>query len=124
MKNKINIAARVLLGLLLFVFGLNKFLQFMPPPPMPDAAITAFGGLIAAGFIMPTIGVLEVVLGALLLVNKVRPLTLLLLLPISYSIVAFHVMFDLGGIGLAAMVALLNLYLIFTDKNKFLPLLK
>ena len=32
------IIARVLLGLVFFVFGLNGFLHFMPNPPPPPAA--------------------------------------------------------------------------------------
>ena len=36
--------ARVLMGLILFVFGLNGFLHFIPPPktPMPEGAVAFF----------------------------------------------------------------------------------
>lgn len=38
MKDKINLVLRVLLGLILLTFGLNKFFQFMPMPDMPEPA--------------------------------------------------------------------------------------
>jgi putative oxidoreductase len=39
--------ARILLGLIFLVFGLNGFLHFMPQPPMPERAVTFFTGLAA-----------------------------------------------------------------------------
>ena len=42
-------AARILLGLTFFVFGLNGFLHFLPQPPLPTAAGALMGGLAGAG---------------------------------------------------------------------------
>jgi len=46
LENKVVLAARFLLGLIFFVFGLNGFFHFMPPSPMPDPAIHFFGALV------------------------------------------------------------------------------
>ena len=35
---KAKIIVRILLGLMVLIFGLNKFLQFMPMPPLPESA--------------------------------------------------------------------------------------
>ena len=46
MRNKLPLIARVLLGLIFFVFGLNGFLNFIPPPPnMPERMQTFFNGM-------------------------------------------------------------------------------
>ena len=54
MKTAVLIA-RILLGVIFVVFGLNGFLQFLPQPEMPPAAVAFFGGLAASGFMLPTL---------------------------------------------------------------------
>jgi uncharacterized membrane protein YphA (DoxX/SURF4 family) len=47
--------ARVLMGLMFFVFGLNGFLNFIPRPkaPMPEGAVALFEGLMKSGYMFP-----------------------------------------------------------------------
>ncbi len=45
MNPKITMVARYLLGLMLLVFGLNKFINFMPALELPPDAATFFGAL-------------------------------------------------------------------------------
>jgi uncharacterized membrane protein YphA (DoxX/SURF4 family) len=46
--------ARVLMGLMFFVFGLNGFLNFIPRPKdaMPEAASALFQGLMKSGYMI------------------------------------------------------------------------
>ena len=67
---KAQLMVRILLGIILVVFGLNKFLNFMPMPPMPDAAGEFMGALVKSGYIMVIVAIVEVASGVLLLVNK------------------------------------------------------
>src|SRR5262249_40378869 len=82
--------ARGLGGLVFLFFGLNGFLHFLPQPPMPQPAVTFFGGLAATGYMLPLLFGTQVVGGALLLVGLV-PLGVLVLTPVIVNIVAFHV---------------------------------
>lgn len=82
--------ARVLLGLVFFVFGLNGFLHFLPQPPIPGPAGAFIGALAGTGYMFPLIKGTEVVSGALLLSNRFVPLALALLAPIVVNIVFFH----------------------------------
>ena len=51
MQSKIHLGARLLLGLIFVVFGLNGFLMFIPvPPPESEAAKAFMGGLFQAGY--------------------------------------------------------------------------
>jgi putative oxidoreductase len=50
MKLKVVIAARVLLGLVFFVFGLNGFLHLFALPEKEGVAAEFVGGLIASGY--------------------------------------------------------------------------
>ena len=120
MKNeKVILVARIILGLVLVVFGLNKFLQFMPFPPMPVAAGAFMGALMASGYVMTIVAVVEVGVGAMLLTNKYVPLALLLLAPISVNIITFHLFLDIAGIGGAALVTILNVFLLLAIKEKY-----
>ena len=52
---------RILLGLMVLIFGLNKFLQFMPMPPLPEAADEFMGALVNSGYLMVLVAVVEIV---------------------------------------------------------------
>ena len=116
-----TLIARILLGLTFVVFGLNGFLQFIPQPEMPQAAIAFFGGLAAAGYMLPLLFGTQIVGGVLLLVGIV-PLGLLLLAPVIVNIVGFHLFVSPNGLGLALVVAALELFLAWEHRDAFRPL--
>jgi uncharacterized membrane protein YphA (DoxX/SURF4 family) len=117
--------ARVLLGSLFFVGGLNGFLNFIPPPsmPMPEAAVSFGMALMKTGYMFPLIKGTEVACGALLLFNRYVPLALAVLAPIVINIFAFHAFLTPGDIGMAASVVLLEVYLAWSYRTAFAPLL-
>ena len=117
-------AARVTLGLIFFVFGLNYFLEFLPPPPVPPEQALAFlGGLMAGGYLLPLVKTIEVVAGAALLANRFVPLALTLLAPIIVNIAAFHFLLA-PSYALPIVLILLELYLAWTHRAAFLPMLR
>ena len=120
MKTAVLIA-RILLGVIFVVFGLNGFLQFLPQPEMPQAAIAFFGGLAASGFMLPTLFATQVVGGALLLLGMV-PLGVVILAPVIVHIVEFHVFLAPAGLPLALVVAALELFLAWTHRWAYRPL--
>ncbi len=120
MKNgKVILGMRIILGLILVIFGANKFLNFMPMPPLPAQAADFFGALMKSGYIMPLVGIVELIAGVLLLTNKYVPIALLILAPISVNIIAFHVVLAPAQIGAAALVGILNVLLLFAYKDRF-----
>ena len=50
----------------------------------------------------------------LLLTKKYRTVALLLMLPVTYGIIAFHLAVDLEGIGPGLIVAIIHVYLLST----------
>ena len=117
------IVARILLGLMLLIFGLNKFLQFMPMPSMPEAAGEFMGALGKSGYIFPIIAIVEISTGVLILINKYTALALVVLFPIMLNALLFHVFLDIAGIGGAALANVLNVFLFFAYKDKYKELL-
>ena len=119
MKTAVLIA-RILLGIIFVVFGLNGFLQFLPQPEMPQAAIAFFGALAASGFMLPTLFATQLVGGALLL--GMVPLGVVILAPVIVHIVEFHVFLAPAGLPLAVLVATLAMFLAWTHRPAYRPL--
>ena len=116
-----TLIARILLGVIFVVFGLNGFLQFLPMPPMPQPAGAFFGALNATGYMVPLIFGWQIVGGALLLVGVV-PLALLILAPVVVNIVAFHLYLAPDGLGLALVVVALETFLAWAHRDALRPL--
>lgn len=117
--------ARVLLGLCFFVFGLNGFLSFIPPPtePMPEGAVKLGTAFMESGYLFHLIKGTEVAAGLLLLCNRFVPLALVVLAPVVLNIVAFHVWLLPSGTGLSLVLAALTLYLSWVYRQAYAPLL-
>ena len=98
--------ARLLLGLVFLVFGLNGFLNFLPLPALTGLA-GQFIGVLAASHFMLFVFTLETLGGLLLLVNRFVPLALVLLGPVIVSIFLFHALLDRAELGLAVVVVAL-----------------
>ena len=118
-------AARLLLGLCFFVFGLNGFLNFIPPPtePMPEGAVKLGTAFMESGYLFQLIKGTEVVAGLLLLCNRFVPLALVVLAPVVLNIVAFHLWLLPSGTGLSVVLAALTLYLAWAHRRAYAPLL-
>ena len=117
--NTVAMIARYLLGLAMLVFGANKFFNFMPAPELPEAAGAFMGALVNSGYILPTLGVIYILAGLLLVINKSVPFALIILVPVSFNIVAFHLKFAPEGILFAAVIAVLNLFLMYHNWDRF-----
>ncbi len=116
-------AARVVLGLVFLVFGLNGFLQFMPQPPLPDRALAFMGGLAATGYMFPLIKGVEVIAGALLLSNRFVPLAVALLAPNVVNIVLFHAVLVPAGLPIALMVLALEVFTAWSYRDAYASML-
>jgi hypothetical protein len=115
------LGARIVLGAIFFIFGLNGFLHFLPQPAMPDAAVAFFGALAATGYMIPLLFGTQVVGGALLLARLV-PLALVVLAPVIVDIVLFHVFLAPDGLPLAIVVSLLASFLAWVHRDAYRPL--
>ena len=98
--------SRFLLGLIFLVFGLNGFLHFIPMPPPSGVAGQFLGAMFVTNYLLVVSG-LQVISGALLLINRYVPAALTILGPIIVNILLFHGLMNPAGIGLAVFVTIL-----------------
>ena len=117
--------ARVVLGLPLVVFGLNGFLNFIPPPPtpLPEGAAAFAGALMNTGYMMQLLGATQLICGALLVTNRFVPLALVLFAPFMVNSVAFHIFLEPSGLIMAGVFLALELYLAWTYRAAYAALL-
>ena len=123
---KLPMVARILLGLMFTVFGINFFITFLPmPKDMPAGAMTFMGALMSTGYMLRLVKGLEVICGLLLLGNRFVPLALTLLAPIIINIVGFHAVFEPANTLVIPLVILvLELYLAYSYRAAFAPMLR
>lgn len=119
MNAKLSMILRILLGLLLVVFGANKFLDFMPHMEMPEAAGSFMGAMMATGYMLKLIGATEVVVGLLLIANKAVPFALIVLAPLALNMVFFHLFLAPAAIAPAAVVTLITIALIYDKWDSY-----
>jgi uncharacterized membrane protein YphA (DoxX/SURF4 family) len=114
---------RIVLGLVFLVFGLNGFLHFIPNMQMPNTAVQFFGGLAATGYMIPLLFGTQVLGGALLILGLYVPLALALLAPVIVNIFLFHLFLVPSGLPVAIVVAAFELFLTWTHRDAFAPML-
>lgn len=117
--------ARILMGLPLFVFGLNTFLNFIPPPKvtLPEGAAAFAGALMNSGYMMQLIGVTFLIVSTCLLTNRFVPLALALFAPFIVNSIAFHIYLERSGLPMAGIFLALELYLAWAYRDAFRPML-
>ena len=96
--------ARILLGLMFLVFGLNGFLNFLHMP-MPPGPAGQYMGVLFMSHYLHVVFVLEIVGGALLLSGQFIPLALVLLGPVFFNILLFHAFLFPAGFPPALLTA-------------------
>jgi uncharacterized membrane protein YphA (DoxX/SURF4 family) len=119
-------AARVLLGLVFFAFGLDGFLHFVPQPDpstLSPGSVAFASALVGTGYMFKLIKGTEVIVGALLLANRFVPLALVLLAPITVNIVLFYAFLSPSGVGMAIVLVALQLFLAWMHRRAYRPLL-
>ena len=115
----ISLIARLLLGLTFVVFGLNGFLNFLSMGPMPTGLAGQFIGALFLSHYYWVVAALQIAGGVLLLVNRFVPLALVLLGPIIVNILLYHLFLNIGGVGLAIVVAILWFIVFYAHRQYF-----
>ena len=119
-----TVIARLLLGLAFTVFGLNFFLNFIPaPPPEPGLASDFFKVFIASG-LAHVIGAVQLISGLMLLIGRFVPLALTMLAAMIFNILASHILMAPAGIGPGIVVALLEIFLVWSYRDRFAGILR
>jgi putative oxidoreductase len=113
-----TLIARILLGVLFLVFGLNGLLHFIPLP-LPSGLAGQYMGALFVSHYLVVVFLLQVIGAALLLANRFVPLALVLLGPIVVNILLFHSLMAPAGLPLALSATLLWGILFYSVRQAF-----
>jgi len=123
MKDKVFLGIQILAGLMLVVFGLNKFLNFIPMPPQSAEMGAFMGALFATGYFMKLVAVVEIVAGLSFITNKFAALMAVVVLPVMVNATLAHLFLDPSGIGGAAMLTLFIILVMVHHKDAYSKIL-
>lgn len=124
MMKKIFFGLYVLMGLLFINGGLNKFFNYMPPPPdLPEAMVKDFGAIMEISWLMPLLGTAEILGGLLIIIPKTRAFGTLVLFPVVVGILLTHIFVEASGLPIALVIVALMGKLIYDNRAKYLQLI-
>ena len=125
MKSKILTVLCALFGLGMIVFGLEKFIHFMPMPELTEEQKTIFGAFGTIKWLMPLVGITEILGGLLIAIPKTRALGALVILPVMIGILAHNfTFFDPSNIAIPAVFALINFWAIIDNTDRYKAMIK
>ncbi|MGZ0017582.1 DoxX family membrane protein [Yeosuana sp. AK3] len=121
--NKALTVIRIIFGILLAVFGANKFLNFMPAPEeMPEAVINYMTALMSTKT-LGLVGAVELIAGLSFIFNKYGALMAIILMSVSINAVLFHVFLSPADSIGAIVLLVLNIVMLYAYKDKYKDLL-
>lgn len=123
MNSKVFLVVRLLLGIIMLVFGVNKFYEFLPPFELTGPPLDYFVSL-SASKTLDLVGLVEVLAGLALILNRYGALMALILMSVSVNAVLFHATLAPADIGPAIGMLVLNIVVIIGYKDRYKGLLR
>ena len=125
MKSKILFGVSLLFGLMFINAGLNKFFNYMPmPKDLPESMVKLMGAFMAIGWLMPLVAVAEIIGGSLFMIPRYRALGALIIFPVNIGILLTNIYDAPSGLPIAAILMVINLWALYEDREKLLPLVR
>ena len=125
MKQKILMVLSILFGLVFINAGLNKFFNYMPvPEDLPQNMINLMTAMMTFGWLMPLVAIAEIIGGILFMINKFRALGAIVIFPVLVGIVLTHTVNTPSGLPLALVLFVIELWVIFENREKYLQMIK
>ena len=114
---------RIIFGIALIIFGLNGFFMFLPGNPQFNEEAMAFlTALFATGYMFHLMSIIFVLSGVMFISNKWSAFGAVLLAPITFNILMFHIFLDFTGFLPALIPIILNIYLGIVHWPRYKPM--
>jgi uncharacterized membrane protein YphA (DoxX/SURF4 family) len=105
--------------------GLNKFFNYMPvPKDLPESMMKVMGAFMQISWLMPLVGVIEIVGGILSMIPKYRALGAIIILPVMVGILLLNIFDAPSGLPIALVLFAINVWVIIENRVKYIPLIK
>ena len=125
MKKKILFVVSLLFGLMFINSGLNKFFNYIPvPKDLPEGLIKLMGAFMEIKWLLPLIAVAEIIGGILVIIPEFRALGAIIIFPVMIGILLTHIINAPSNLILAIVLFVINLWIIFENREKYMPMIK
>jgi len=112
-----------LFGLVFINAGLDKFLHYMPVPPLEPELQRVGEAFMSIKWLMPLVGCIELLGGLLFIFPKTRALGAIVILPVFVGIILQNVFYAPEGLLIAGVLLLINLWVMVSNRDKYAALL-
>ena len=125
MKNKIQFALSLVFGLLFIFSGAVKLFHLIPTPTdLPEKMLKLNEAMANITWLIPLIGIVEIIGGVLFIIKKFRPLAAIMILPILLGVLLTHIMADPKGLPVVLVLFAIEIWVIIDNHEKYLPMIK
>ena len=91
---------------------------------MPENMLKLMGAMKDIGWLIPLVGIAEIVGGILFITNKFRALGAIIILPVLVGIILTHIFNAPSGLPMAIVLLGIELWVIIENRDKYLPMIK
>ena len=117
--NYVKFIVCLLFGLMFINAGLDKLFHYMPMPELSESMKKSFDAFEELSWIMPLVGAVEIIGGALFIFPKTRALGAIVILPIMVGILLHNFTKAPEGIAIALIFAAINLWILIDNRKKY-----
>ena len=94
------------------------------PKDMPQSMTDLMTAIMQIKWLMPLIGVAEIVGGVLCIIPKYRALGAVIIFPVMVGILLTNIVNAPSGIPLAVVLLVINLWIIIENREKYMPMIR
>lgn len=125
MKSKALFIASLLFGLMFINSGLNKFFHYIPmPKDLPEGLVKITTAFMSVSWLMPLIGIVEILGGIFFITPKYRALAAIIILPVMVGVLLTHIIDAPSGLPIAIILFAINIWVIYENREKYMPMIK
>lgn len=124
MKRKVLFVLCLLFGLMFINAGLNKFFNYLPVPKDITAEMAKdMKAYIEISWLMPLVGIAEILGGILFIIRKYRALGALIVFPITGGVLLTNITVAPSGLPIALALMAINVWVIIENRERYMPML-
>jgi putative oxidoreductase len=114
----------ILFGAMFINAGLNKFVMYMPAPELEGELLKVSEAMASIKWLLPLVGVIEVLGGLLFIIPRTRALGAIMILPVMVGVLLQNAIYSPSTLSIAGVLFLINLYILFDERRKYKPMIE
>ncbi|SRR3989344_1103306 len=124
MNKRIVFSISLIFGVILVILGVMAFMNLPLPDFYPPKALAFLQALGDTGYMSYVTGIIQILVGLMFITRRYVALGAVILMPISFNIVIFHLFLDLKTIIPGLIIFALNVFILYTEHDKYKSLLR